>query len=249
MDMMDYKSFYNRVGEQNGWDFSKLKFTVKGKKWDYQDEVLKLINERDIFLDIGTGGGEKALSIAEHLTLLIGIDQSPNMIKTAHLNLSRTSINNCKFFEMDANNIVFPGDFFNVISCRHSHFDAGEVYRLLVDGGVFITQQVCQGDKINIKKVFNRGETLSEEDGNLQKRYIKELQEAGFTQVSTYEYDATEYYERPEDLIFLLKHTPIIPNFGENEEDFELLNEYILRNQTEYGIETNSKRFMIIARK
>ncbi len=50
-----------------------------------------------------------------------------------------------------------------------------------------------------------------------------------------------------EDLIFLLKHTPIIPNFGEEEEDFNILQKFIKANSSEKGIRTNSKRFMIIA--
>ncbi|MGM2834971.1 SAM-dependent methyltransferase, partial [Bacillus cereus group sp. Bce025] len=49
------------------------------------------------------------------------------------------------------------------------------------------------------------------------------------------------------DLIFLLKHTPIIPNFGEEEEDFNILQKFIKANSSEKGIRTNSKRFMIIA--
>ncbi len=32
---------------------------------------------------------------------------------------------------------------------------------------------------------------------------------------------------RAEDFIFLLKHTPIIPNFGEEEEDFNILQKFI----------------------
>lgn len=35
--------------------------------------------------------------------------------------------------------------------------------------------------------------------------------------------DATDYYQRPEDLIFLLKHSPTIPNFGEENHDFDLI--------------------------
>lgn len=54
-------------------------------------------------------------------------------------------------------------------------------------------------------------------------------------------------YRTPEDLIFLLKHTPIIPNFGEEAEDFTILQSFIDVNSSEKGIRTNSKRFMIIA--
>lgn len=63
------------------------------------------------------------------------------------------------------------------------------------------------------------------------------------------EYDAIDYYQTPEDLIFLLKHTPIIPRFGEEKDDFDILGKFIITNGTEKGILTNSKRFMITANK
>ena len=43
---------------------------------------------------------------------------------------------------------------------------------------------------------------------------MEELRLAGFRNIQYAEYDADEYYEREEDLIFLLKHTPIIPGLG-----------------------------------
>ncbi len=76
-----------------------------------------------------------------------------------------------------------------------------------------------------------------------------ELKAAGFTEVQSFEYDANEYYKRPEDLIFLLKHTPIIPDFGQIENDLVILSDFIENNRTEKGIRTNSKRFLLIASK
>ncbi|WP_164779434.1 hypothetical protein [Paenibacillus kobensis] len=46
-----------------------------------------------------------------------------------------------------------------------------------------------------------------------------------------------------------MKHTPIVPNFGESEDDFARLAQFIQDNRTGKGIKTNSKRFMIVARK
>ena len=56
---------------------------------------------------------------------------------------------------------------------------------------------------------------------------MNELISAGFDLVQVREYDVTDYYSRSEDLIFLLKHTPIIPRFGEQEEDFTILQKFI----------------------
>ncbi len=79
------------------------------------------------------------------------------------------------------------------------------------------------------------------------REYVEGLKKVGFSQVKTFEYNAIEYYSRAEDLIFLLKHTPIINNFGNEKGDFERLENFIDKNNTSRGIETNSKRYMIIA--
>ncbi|EGA91062.1 methyltransferase, putative [Planococcus donghaensis MPA1U2] len=67
--------------------------------------------------------------------------------------------------------------------------------------------------------------------------------------MQSFDYNVTEYYQRPEDLIFLLQHTPIIPNFGMEPEDYSRLTAFIENNRTKKGIYTNSKRFLIIAKK
>ena len=81
------------------------------------------------------------------------------------------------------------------------------------------------------------------------KEYVQNLQTVGFSQIKTYEYNAIEYYSRAEDLIFLLKHTPIIEHFGVEKEDFTILEKFIDKNTRNKGIQTNSKRYMIIAEK
>jgi ubiquinone/menaquinone biosynthesis C-methylase UbiE len=153
-----------------------------------------------------------------------------------------------RFLQMDAEKLDFPNQFFNVISCRQAPFSAKEVSRVLADGGVFLTQQVSENDKFNIIDAFGRGYAAFD-DGTLKSTYIAELRDSGFRDIQAFDYDATEYYQSYEDLIFLLKHTPIISKFGEVENDFGVLKKFIEENQTNKGIKTNSKRFMIIARK
>src|SRR5690606_21923372 len=115
--------------------------------------------------------------------------------------------------------------------------------------GLFITQQVSEHDKYNLKQAFNRGQSYGKADGTQQKLFVLQLQEAGFINVEVHEYDVTEYYHSAEDLIFLLKHTPIIPSFGIEEQDFDILEKFIADNQQSKGIKTNSKRNIITAYK
>ncbi|WP_372662129.1 class I SAM-dependent methyltransferase [Cohnella sp.] len=248
MNQLEYKNFYDRIGKINGWDFSKVKCTSEGVKWSFYREVSQKCKKSDILLDIGTGGGEALLSIAEVALLLVGIDNSAGMIQAADINLKKAKKSNVRILQMDAGKIDFPENFFNVVSCRHSPFSAQEIDKVLVNDGVFLTQQVSENDKLNIIKAFGK-ERTTVEDGTLKNKYISELSEAGFSDIQSFEYDATEFYKTYEDLVFLLKHTPIIPNFGKSENDFVVLEKFIEDNQTNKGIMTNSKRFMIIARK
>lgn len=117
-----------------------------------------------------------------------------------------------------------------------------------MEDGVFLTQQVRECDKANLVQAFGRGQSLRP-DGSLKEQYTKELQLAGFRNIHYAEYDAVEYYEREEDLIFLLKHTPIIPRFGQEEDDFRILQQFISDHRTDRGIRTNAARFMMIARR
>ncbi|GIO25193.1 class I SAM-dependent methyltransferase [Oceanobacillus sp. J11TS1] len=249
MNQINYESFYDKVGKTNGWDFSKVKSFSEGISWDFYEEVIKKCESKDILLDIGTGGGESVLKISPSLLLLIGIDLSNGMIKTAQSNLKESNVSNVKFFQMSSEDLQFPNGFFDTISNRHAPFSSKEVFKVLKSKGYFLTQQVSEADKLNIKEAFGRGQAFNQSDGKLKEHYIRELTNAGFSEVKSYEYNATDYFQRPEDLIFLLKHTPIVPNFGHDKKDFKLLNEFIVKNKTEKGIMTNSKRFLIVAKK
>ena len=249
MNELDYKNFYDIVGRVNGWNFSKLKCITEGATWDFYEEVVKRCKPSDVLLDIGTGGGENVLKIASAALMMIGIDNSSGMIETAQSNLEKTCVSNVRFCKMESEALLFPHSFFDIVSSCHAPFVATEVARVIKENGVFLTQQVSEHDKLNLKEAFGRGQCLGEKDGTLKEKYVRELRDAGFVDVRVLEYDAIDYYETPEDLIFLLKHTPIIPRFGEMKEDFDILRTFIAANTTEKGIRTNSKRFMIIASK
>lgn len=246
---MTEQEFYDKVGQTNGWDFSSVRCIVEGTGWDFYREVVNRAKPSDILLDIGTGGGEKVLEIADSYSLIVGIDNSKEMINTARTNLTNSQVSNVRFFELPAEHLRFPEGFFDLASSRHCSFDALELAKVLKKGGYFLTQQVSEGDKLNLKKAFGRGQSFGEKDGSLKEAYIQKLKTAGFSKVEAFEYDADEYYETPEDLIFLLTHTPIIPDFGKKPDDLAVLNGFIEENRQEQGIRTNSKRFLLIAKR
>lgn len=249
MIAFDEKAFYDRIGSVNGWDFRSVRSVTEGAAWDYGAKVRDVCMPTDVLLDIGTGGGEALLPLAEAVRLAIGIDRSPDMIETARRHAARSSACHVRFACMDAEELTFPDGLFDAVICRHAPFHAGEVARVLTEGGVFVTQQVSERDKWNVKEAFGRGQAYGEPNGTLMRRCAEQLKEAGFTEIHCEEYDAVEYMRAAEDLLFLLKHTPIIPCFGEIEGDAERFERFVALNRTEQGIQTNSARFLIIARR
>ncbi|OMF54093.1 class I SAM-dependent methyltransferase [Paenibacillus sp. FSL R5-0766] len=247
---IDYADFYERIGRANGWNFSSMNVVSEKIGWNFYEEVVRHTRPSDLLLDIGTGGGESILSIAEEALFLVGIDLAQGMIETAQHNLQATGgHSNVRFLHMDAEKLDFPDCFFNVVSSRHSGFSASEVFRVLAQGGIFLTQQVSEHDKSNLSEAFGRGQSLGIQPGTLMERYKHELQKAGFHDIQVREYNVVEHYATPEDLMFLLTHAPIIPDFGKVETDFEQFQQFVKENHDEKGIRTNSARFMITARK
>ncbi len=244
------KQFYNKVCNNiGGYDFSNVKVINEGVKWYFYKEVKKSCDKNSFVLDIGTGGGERVLKLANYVHLLVGIDISENMIKTAINNTKIQGIDNVYFSVMDSDKIKFPDGFFDIISCRLSYFNCREVARLLSKNGTFITQQAGKDDKNNIKKYFGRGFKSQIRDDRHKNLLVKELKKAGFSQVKTLEYNAIEYYKTAKDLLFILKNTPLLPDFGLNKEDFIKFNKFVKNFNTKKGIKTNLNRYMIVAEK
>ena len=244
------KQLYEKVGKVIGWNFNKIFERVKtiGKKWNFLETVKTFLKKETILLDIGTGGGEKLLQIAKFVKKAYGIDISKGMIITAKKNLSESKTSNVEFKLADANKLPFPKDYFDVITCKHAPFSVKELFRVLKPNGIFITQQVGEKDKQNIKDIFGRGQSFGGKSGTSMNRYIKELEQFKFKIIKKETYNATQYFESMKDIIFLLKNTPIIPHFN-IEKDKKYLQELEEKYKTAEGIKTNSNRYLIISKK
>ena len=246
---MDYKEFYERVGKEIGWDFSRVKTISEGEKWDFYDVVSAKLKKTDLWLDLASGSGERLIHYAPKSLLLVASDFTAGMIEKAKDNIGKIGHSNIRFLKIDAyNKIDFPDDFFDIISVRHSHFNSSEVARILKPNGLFLTQQVEYKDKENFVSYFGRHQ-CENSTNLLARRYAEELTQLKFSEVIIDEYDADEYYEGYEDVLFFLKNTPVVPDFGKFEDDFKALDRFIKDNSTEKGIKTNSHRSILIARK
>lgn len=247
IDEKDEKEFYNKIGSTIGWDFSKIKYQlVDISSFKYFDEINNQITHRSILLDIGTGGGEKLTNlISDKCLLKVGTDFSAEMIKVANNNNKNCKI---RFFEMNSESINFPNNFFDIICARHTPFDSKEIFRLLNNNGIFFSEQIDEDDCKSLKEIFKRGQGYNNKV-KLINKIKEEVEQQTFKKVEFFEIKQQEYYNTEEDLLFLLRNTPIIPNFGEEKNDYKKFNEYIEKYKTNKGILLERKLFGIRARK
>lgn len=111
-------------------------FNLVAKKYDNPslqffpacaDKIVKLaqITPNQKVLDIATGTGMVALVAAQCLeegNRLQAIDLSENMINQAQSNIKNASLNNVDFHLMDAEELTFESDYFDVITCSYGLF-------------------------------------------------------------------------------------------------------------------------------
>lgn len=99
-------------------------------------------------LDIATGTGMVAMAAAHRLQdrgHVQAIDISENMIRQAKVNFKKAGINNVDFHVMDAENLKFETNYFDIITCSYGLFFMPDMsaalkswLRVLKPGGKFV---------------------------------------------------------------------------------------------------------------
>jgi SAM-dependent methyltransferase len=128
-----------------GWDFAYLKGRMIEERppWDYMARAAELMRCAASVLDMGTGGGERLLSLREYWPAKVAVTEEypPNVtlarerlgslgVRVEDVELSRTAL------------MPFADGEFDLVLNRHSSLNCAEVARVLAPGGVFLTQQV-----------------------------------------------------------------------------------------------------------
>lgn len=247
---------YNEIGN---WDFSKIDYEIEYVDyWDMYEELKKHVNEKSVVLDLGTGGGERALTSIPDVGLLIGTDVHENMIKTANENLKKYPQKRAKFVVMDSLKMTFPKEFFDAVVVRHTVMNAKDIYESLKPGGIVVVEDIDKEDCLELKQIFGRGQGMDSEAPMRAIDYFL-LEEAGFSKIERHELIFNEYYKTSEDLINLLIKTPIVDDYyenrpiesiqDENSEEQKHLEEYIKNFKTEKGIMLKRRYCAFLAQK
>lgn len=229
--------FYNEI---KNWDFSKIKYIEEClTNWNMYDILNKTATKDSCILDLGTGGGEKLLKYFPKAKEIIGTDFSNEMIKTANNNLKNSNRTNIRFKKMDNLNMTVEANHFDIIVARHTCIDAKQIYNKLKNGGLLIVRGVDKLDCWELKKMFKRGQAYNDIKPISLIDY-ENILGAGFKDVELVPIHVREYYETKEDLLALLLKTPILNEFSNENDNFDIdmkaLDKYINLHKTKKGI-------------
>lgn len=127
----------------HGWDFSHIEGRYREEDdlpWDYRSLIGRYLRPEHRLLDIDTGGGEFLLSLGHpHALTSVTEGYPPNAAlcqrMLAPLGIDVREAN-------AAEHLPFADGSFDIVINRHGDVAPRELFRVLMPGGVFITQQV-----------------------------------------------------------------------------------------------------------
>lgn len=146
-ELINYWKLEESAAHIHGWDFSHIKDRYTEETdlpWDYTKEIRKYLNDNMKLLDIDTGGGEFLLSLKHPANMTSATEGYAPNVELCKNKLLPLGID---FREArDYSNLPFDDHTFDLIINRHGNFDSREIYRILKNGGVFITDQVGENN-------------------------------------------------------------------------------------------------------
>lgn len=158
----------------------------------------------DLVLDVATGTGNTALSLAPHVSKVIGIDVASAMLDQARARAEAENLRNVEFLPGSAEELPLANDEFSLVVSRHAphHFHRldkflGEVRRVLQPAGRFVlADQISPSDQV--RDWVDRWERMRD-PSHFRQRTVAEWRElaqaAGFSWVR----DQLVQYELPFD--------------------------------------------------
>lgn len=144
-----------------GWDFSHLQERMDEDEptWDFDALCRHALKRAEHVLDMGTGGGEQLLTLADVLpTDTVATEGWPPNVPVARGALAENGIpvevNDAESSDSLGQRMPFEDGRFDLVLNRHEAFVAEEVARVLASGGEFLTQQVAGDDAHELHDLF-----------------------------------------------------------------------------------------------
>lgn len=163
-----------------GWDFSHIHGRYDEENdlpWDYEIEVRQYLNDDFCILDYDTGGGEFLLSLNHPFDKTSATEGYKPNVRLCRKKLLPLGI---IFKECDTpTKIPYDNETFDMIINRHGDFDAREIFRLLKNGGIFVTEQIGGDNDRELVEMALPGTKIPYPHLNLKKQR-KVFEDTGF---------------------------------------------------------------------
>ena len=143
-----------------GWDFSHIaeRYTEETDlPWEYRRIILDRLKPEMKLLDVDTGGGEFLLSLRHPYENTGASEAYPPNAELCKETLLPLGID---FRTGDGkDNLPFGDAAFDMVINRHGDFNVKDIYRVLKDGGTFITEQVgAENDRELVELLLGKTE-------------------------------------------------------------------------------------------
>ncbi len=237
------------IAHIHGWDFSHIHGRYEEENdlpWDYEKIVRQYLNSNSDILDYDTGGGEFLLSLNHPYSRTSATEGYKPNVDLCREKLLPLGIN---FKACDKpSEIPYDDETFDIIINRHGDFDAIELYRLLKNDGVFITEQVGGDNERDLVEMVLPGTEKPFPHLNL-KEQRKVFEDARFQIIRAEEaYRPIQFYDIGAFVWFAHIIEWEFPNFSV-EKCFSHLLEMQKRIDKTGKIEGTIHRYLIIAKK
>lgn len=163
-----------------GWDFSHIHDRYKEEEnlpWDYEAIIRTYLKDSFDILDYDTGGGEFLLTLGHPYDKTWATEGYLPNVELCKETLSPLGIH----FEPCENpsKLPFPDASFDLIINRHGDYDANEIFRVLKEDGLFITQQVGGENDRDLVEMVLPGTPNPFPQQNMKEQQLN-FQKAGF---------------------------------------------------------------------
>lgn len=246
------------VPELDGWDFSPVAMEHEPALWDYAEVVRRHLRPADRVLDVGTGGGERFIALADAYSEGVGVDHKPRMVATARRNLPVRLRQRIKFMVMDGRALAFEPESFDVMLTRHARIWPEQIVNVLRPGGYFIAQEVGANCNQLIWDAFEWGseadywDRVAAEEGDpplpRMEEYAETFRTLGCRVIATGHCDPRAWFRDLPSLVFYMKAAPFPEEFDARTHH-EPFNRYLAAAAGPRGYETNEPTDLLVVQK
>lgn len=213
-----YDTFYKKSSKK----FKKYEFhgqgkLVSGETPDFVGYIKKFANKNFKALDLGCGSGELTLKLSPFFKEIIGIDPFEGYIETAKKQKKEANIQNVIFQLADGKNLPFEDEYFDIVLSSRGPLSANiefikESFRVLKVGGLMIEETIGEKDKIELKKIFRRGQNYPIQETKLES-VQRLLKQSNMKLIESKHFLFHQVYQSINEVIEILERAPIIPHF------------------------------------